>query len=92
MRAVGQADGGGAARNLLHGHAMGEIAEPGAAQFLLDGDAEKAERAKLRPQFARKFVRAVDLRGERRDLVGGEIPHRIAQHFDVTAQAKIEAR
>ena len=90
MRAVGQADGGRAARNLLHRDAMGEIAEPGAAQFLLDGDAEQPERAELRPQFARKFVRAVDLLGKRRDLVGGEIPHRLAQHFDIAAEAEIE--
>ena len=91
MRAVGQADRGGGARNLLHRHAMGEIAEPGAAQFLFDGDAEEAERAELRPQLARKAVGAVDLVGVGRDLVLGESAHRVAQHVDIAAEAEIEA-
>ena len=91
MRAIGQADGGGAARNLLHRHAMGEIAEPRTAELFLDRDAEQPERTELRPQFARKLVRAVDLGGKRRDLVRSEIPHRLAQHFDVAAEAEIEA-
>ena len=69
MRAVGQADRGRAARDFLHRHAMGEIAEPGAAVFLLDGDAVQAERAHLRPQIAREGVGLVDLVGARRDLV-----------------------
>ena len=72
MRAVGQADRGGGARNLLHRHAMGEIAEARAAPLLFDRDAEKTERAELRPQLARKAVGAVDLVGARRDLVLGE--------------------
>ena len=42
---------------------MGEIAEPCPAPFLLDRDAEKPERAELRPQLARKAVGAVDLGG-----------------------------
>ena len=47
---------------------------PGAAVFLLDGDAEDAERAHLAPQIRREFVDAVDLGGARRDLVRGEAP------------------
>ena len=68
MRAVGQADRRRGARNLLHGHAMGEIAQPCPAPFLLDRDAEKPELAELRPQLARKFVGAVDFGGARRNL------------------------
>ena len=49
MRAVGEADRAGGARNLLHRDAMFEIAEPGAAIGLRDGDAVQAERAHLRP-------------------------------------------
>ena len=69
MRAIGQADRGGGARNFFHRHAMGEIAEPRAAQFLLDGDAKQSQRAEFRPQLARETVGAVDLVGARRDLV-----------------------
>ncbi len=91
MRPVGQADRGGAARDLLHRHAMGEIAEARAAPLLFDRDAEETERAELRPQLARKAVGAVDLVGARRDIVLGESAHGIAQHFKIAAQAEIEA-
>ena len=55
MRAVGQADRGRSARDLLHRDAMLEIAQARAAILLLDGDAEQAERADLRPQVAREI-------------------------------------
>ena len=90
MRAVGQADRGAGARNLLHGDAMGEIAEPRPAPLLLDRDAEEPELAELRPQLPRKAVGAVDLGGVRRDLVLGKSAHRVAQHVDVAAEAEIE--
>ncbi len=48
---------------------MLEIAEAGAAIFLLDGDAVQAERADLRPEVARKLIAAVDFGGARRDFV-----------------------
>ena len=51
---------------------MLEIAEPRAAEFLLDGDAVQAEIAQLRPEIAREEVAAVDLVGARRDLVGAK--------------------
>ena len=70
MRAVGKADRAGGARNLLHRHAMLEIAEPGAAVRFRHGDAVQPERAHLRPELARKPVLAVDPLGERRDAVG----------------------
>ena len=91
MRAVGQADRGGGARDFLHRHAVLEIAEPGSAPFLLDGDAVQAELAELGPEVARKGVAAVDLVGARRDLVGGEAAHAVAQHVGGLAQAEIEA-
>ena len=67
MGAVGQPDGGGGARHLLHGDAMLEIAEAGAAVLLLDRDAVQAEGAHLGPQVAREGVGPVDLVGARRD-------------------------
>ena len=53
---------------------MLEIAEPEPAKFLLDGDAVQPKLAHLRPQRARETVLRVDLRRDRRDLVGGEAP------------------
>src|SRR4029077_21292604 len=61
MRAVRQADGGRAARNLLHRNAMREIAEPCPAVLLIDGDPEHAQLAELRPEIARKLVLAANL-------------------------------
>jgi hypothetical protein len=49
VRAVGQADRGGGARDFLHRHAVLEIAEARAAVFFLDGDAVQTEFAHLRP-------------------------------------------
>src|SRR5271155_5613189 len=90
MRAVGEPDRGRGARNLLHGDAMSEVAEPCTAQFFLDRDTEKPKRPELWPQFARKAVIAVDLTGERRNLVLGEGPRGVAQHLDLVAEAEIE--
>ena len=75
MRAVGQADGRRRPADLLHRHDVREIAHRGAAVFLLDGDSEEAEIADLAPQVRGKLVRAIDVGGARRDLVGGELPH-----------------
>src|SRR5437764_928668 len=91
MRAVGEPDRSGGAGDLLHRDAMLEIAEPGSAPLLLDRDAMHAELAELGPQIAREGVAAVDLVGARRDLVGGEAAHAVAQHVGGLAQAEVEA-
>src|SRR6185437_4169628 len=62
MRAVGQSDRRGSARNLLHRHAMMQIAEAGTAVFFFDGDPVQAERAHFRPEVAWKDVVAIDRR------------------------------
>ena len=90
MRAVGEADRGRGAADLLHRDDMREIAHAGAAEFLFDGDAEQAERAHFRPEIAREFVLVVDLGGARRDLALGEAAHRVAQHVDLVAEIEIE--
>ncbi len=92
MRAVGQADGSRAARDLLHRHAMGDIAEPRAAPLLLHRDAVQAERAEFGPQVARELVGAVDLLGARRDALVGEAAHQVAQLVDIVTEPEIEAR
>src|SRR5687768_16582107 len=90
MRAVRQADRGRGARDLLHGADLREVAHGAAAVVLLDGHAEQAEAPELAPQVRRKLVRLVDPGGARRDLLGGEVLHRFAQHGD--GLAVIEAK
>ena len=90
MRAVGKTHRSGAAADLLHRHAMREIAHPGAAIFFLDRDAVQAERAHLGPQLDREAVGPVDLGGERRDPVLGKAADRCPQHVDLRAEIKIE--
>ncbi len=92
VRAIGETDRGRAAAHLFHRHDMREIAHAGAAQLLLDGDAEQADRAELRPQIARERIVAVDRRRARRDLGIGEIAHAVAQHVDLGAEIEIEHR
>src|SRR5262249_19470314 len=91
MRAVGETDRGGRARDFLHGDTVLEVAETRAAPFLLDRDAEHAELAELGPEVTREGVAAVDLVGTRRDLVGRKAAHAVAQHVGGLAQAEIEA-
>ena len=91
MRAVGQPDRGRGAADLLHRHDMLEIAHAGAAVFLLDGDAEHAERAELAPEVGGEVVVAVDGGGARRDLVGGEGLDLVAQHVGGLAEVEVQA-
>src|SRR5262249_26340347 len=91
VRTVGEPDRGRAARDFLHGDAVRQVAEPRAAELLLDRDAMQPERAHARPQVARERVGAVDLAGARRDLVGRESAHSVAQRVDVLAEAEVEA-
>ena len=90
MGAVRQADGARGARHFLHGHAMLEIAEAGAAILFLDRDAVQAEGAELRPQIARELVAAVDRVGARRDLGLREVAHRVADGVGVLAEIEVE--
>ncbi len=69
---------------------MLEVAEAEAAIFLLDGDAVQAERAHFGPEIARETVLGVDPRRERRDTVGRETPHRLADHVRILAQSEVQ--
>ncbi len=90
MGAVGEPDRGRGAAHLLHRDAMGEIAHAGTAIFLLDRDAVQPERAHRRPQLHGKPVGLVDLGGERRDLLFGEIAHAAPQHVDLGAEVVVK--
>src|SRR5882672_6571554 len=90
MRAIGQADRGRCARNLLDRDAMFEVAEPRPAILLLDRDAVQPEFAKFRPQIARELIGLVDVRGARRDLVACKIVDRVANCVRGLAEIEVE--
>ena len=91
MRAVGQSDGGAARARFPPWRRNGRDSPGRCRRVLLDRDAEQAKLAELRPQLARKRVGAIDLVGERRDLVLRETRAPVAQHVDVAAKTEIEA-
>src|SRR3954451_3295107 len=90
MRAVGQADRGGRARNLLQRDTVLEIAEPRAAILLLHGDAVQPKVPEPGPEVARKLVGFVDLGGARRDFMRREVADRFAYCVGSLAQVEIE--
>ena len=92
MGAVGQADAGRGAADLLDRDHVLEIAQAAAAILLLDRHAEQAQLAELGPQLARELVAAVDLLGQRCDLARGEARHRVADHLRLLAQVEAHAR
>ena len=92
MRAVGEADRGRGAADLLERDAVGEVAHAGAAVLLGHGDPEQAERAELLPQIGRELVVRVDPCRPRRDLLGREAPHHGAQSLDLLAKAEAHHR
>src|SRR3546814_6380085 len=91
MRPVAEADAGRGAADLLHRHAVLQVAHAGAAVVLVHRQAEQAERAHLRPELWRKGIAAFDFGGERRDLLGGEAHHGVAQQVGRLAQREVEA-
>ena len=90
MGAVAEAHRGRGARHLLLGDDMLEIAEAEPAILLGDGDPVQAERAHFRPQLPGEPVLRVDLRGDRRDPVGGEAAGGVADRVRHLAEFEIE--
>ena len=88
VRAVGQADRAGGARDFLHRDHVREIAQVRAAVFARHGDAEQAHLAELLPQVGRERVVVVDQVRARRDLRVRERAHGLAQQVDVFAEGK----
>jgi hypothetical protein len=91
MGAVGEADRGRGAGDLLHGDDVGEVAHLRAAVLLLGGHAEQAHLAELPPQVGGEQVVAVDLARARQDLVLREIPDGVAQQVDVLAEVEVDS-
>ena len=69
---------------------MRQVAQPGTAMLLVHGDAMQPQRAHFGPQVARKFIRAVDLGGYRRNAVLAEAAHSVAQHVQFLAQGEVQ--
>jgi hypothetical protein len=80
MRAVREADGAGRPGDLLHGHAVLQIAKADTAVRFCHGDAVQAERAHLRPEFSGKPVLPIDACRQRCDPFRGKPGHAFAQH------------
>ena len=59
---------------------------------IVDLPTVQAERPDFRPEMAGEAVGCIHLGGNRCDAVGGEGPHRVAQHVDVVAKTEIEGR
>ena len=91
MGPVAEPHRGRGAADLLHRHHVLQIAHAGAAQVLLDGDAEQAQVPHLAPQIGGEFVVAVDPRGARGDFPAGEAAHGPAQHVGRLAKAEVQA-
>ena len=89
MRAIGQTDAGAGPRDLLDRDRVGQIAHAGAAVFLGDGDAQKAEVAHLAPQVGGEDVLAVHLRGDGLDPFLRPAVNHVAQGVHVLAQVEI---
>src|SRR5262249_51583022 len=85
-------DRGRCARDFLHRDDVREVAHRGAAKLFLDRDAQQAQVAQLRPEVARKFVGAVDLRGARSNLTRGEPGYALAEDIRSFAQVEMEPR
>ena len=68
---------------------MGQITQLGPAIGFIDGQAQQADIAELGPEFVRKHVVVVDLRGARCDLVAGELTRQFTQLVDILTEAEI---
>ena len=90
MRAIGQAYRCRGAADLFDSHHVGEVAKPGAAMLLRDGDAQQAEFAKSRPELIGELIVAVDGSGPRRDFGGAERVNLLTQHVDGFAQSEVQ--
>ncbi len=90
MGAVREPDGRRGATDFLHGHDVGQIAQPRTAVVFSGRYTEQAEFAEFGPQVTRKLVAGIDLCGARRNSVGREALHCLAQEIDVFTKAKIE--
>ena len=90
MRAIGQANRGRGAADLLHHQAMFEIAEACAAIGFLDGDTMQAECAHAWPQVARESVGAIDVIGARLNGIAGEGARCVADQDGGFVEAEIQ--
>src|SRR5699024_7175417 len=88
MRAVGQADGAGGARDFFHGDEMRQISHARPAVRVRHGDAEQAHVAEFLPQVGRKEVVTIDGFGARRNFLFGKSVHAFAQHVDVVTEGE----
>ena len=88
MCAIGQADRGRGAGDLLRRDDMGEVGHARPAVFLRHGDAQKAKIAHFLPKLCREAVGAVDLGGDRLHPVLCPAMHHVAQRLDLFSKVE----
>ena len=79
MGAVGKPYRGTGPGNFLHRNGVSKIAHTAAAVGIGYGDAQQTKASHFCPQFARKVVVAVDIRGAGRNFVSRELVYALAQ-------------
>ena len=89
--AVGKSNGRRRARYLLHRHHVLKVAQLRAAVILVYRDAQQPQLAQPPPDPPGKFVLAVYLRGNWRNLCLREFVHSVAHQRDGLAQLKIQS-
>jgi len=71
---------------------MGQVTQAGAAVFFGHGNAQQAHVTELAPQVGGEQVVTVDLSRARRDLLGHEGLHLVAQHVDGFTEGEVQGR
>jgi len=88
--AVGQRHRCRTTADLFHSHHMGQVAQAGTAVFFGHGNAQQAHVTELAPQVGGEQVVDVDLCRARRNLLGHEGLHLVAQHVDGFAEGEVQ--
>ena len=86
MRAIGQRHRGRRPRDFLDRNGVRQIGHARAAEFFLDGDAQQAQLAHLRPQGGGEFIGLVDLLRHRAHALLRPAVHHLAQAVGILAQ------
>ena len=91
MRPIGEADAGRCAGNLFDHHRMGQIAQPHAAKFFIDGYPENPNISQLLPQLRRKLIVAIHISSQGFNLVLCKTMHQCLKGVDILAKIETHA-
>ena len=77
-------------RQLLDRDRVREGVGAGAAVLLRDRHPHHAELRELRDDLVREPLLAIELLGDRRDLLEGELPHRVSQQLVLVVEIEVQ--